>query len=76
LNCHNVAKHFKFEARDIVVRKTATASASAVEIKMATLTGAEREETKSATQFRTQYDKEPPSRPTIYSWHENFVETG
>jgi transposase len=38
------------------------------------------EETTSATQvqrkFRTQYRKEPPSRPTIYSWHKNFVETG
>jgi hypothetical protein len=38
------------------------------------------EETKSATQvqrkFRTQYHKETPSRPTIYSWHKNFVETG
>ncbi|PNF13977.1 hypothetical protein B7P43_G08668, partial [Cryptotermes secundus] len=37
-------------------------------------------ETKSATQvqrkFRTQYRKEPPSRPTIYSWHKNFVQTG
>jgi hypothetical protein len=33
----------------------------------------------SATQvqriFRTQYHKEPPSRPTIYSWHKNVVET-
>ncbi|PNF27089.1 hypothetical protein B7P43_G08552 [Cryptotermes secundus] len=54
---------------------------------MATFTGAERvrcvfwfEETKSATQvqrkFRTQYRKEPPSRPTIYSWHKNFIQTG
>ena len=54
---------------------------------MATFTGAERarcvfwfEETKSATQvqrkFRTKYRKEPPSRPTIYSWHTNFVQTG
>ncbi|KDR17427.1 CUG-BP- and ETR-3-like factor 2 [Zootermopsis nevadensis] len=54
---------------------------------MATFTGAERarcvlwfEETKSATMvqrnFRTQYGKDPPSRPTIYSWHKNFVETG
>jgi hypothetical protein len=53
---------------------------------MATLTGAARarcvfwlEETKSATQvqrkFRTQYRKRPPSRPKIYSWHKNFVET-
>ncbi|PNF20647.1 hypothetical protein B7P43_G03034 [Cryptotermes secundus] len=54
---------------------------------MATFTGAERarcvfwfEETKSVTQvrrkFRTQYHKEPPSRPTVYSWHKNFVQTG
>ncbi|PNF19071.1 hypothetical protein B7P43_G11300 [Cryptotermes secundus] len=53
---------------------------------MATFTGAERafcvfwfEETKSATQaqrkFCTQHRKEPPSRPTIYSWHKNFVQT-
>jgi transposase len=38
------------------------------------------EETKSAThverQFRTQHLKEPPSRPTVYSWHNRFVETG
>jgi transposase len=38
------------------------------------------EETKSAIQvqrkFRAQYSKQPPSRPTIYSWHKNFVETG
>jgi hypothetical protein len=51
---------------------------------MAIFTGPERacsvfwsEETKSATQverkFRIQYRKEPPSRPTIYSWHKNFV---
>jgi hypothetical protein len=25
---------------------------------------------------RTQYRKEPTSRPTIYSWHKNFDETG
>jgi hypothetical protein len=35
---------------------------------------------KSATQVqrkcRTQYRKEPPNRPTIYSCHKNFVETG
>jgi hypothetical protein len=54
---------------------------------MTTFTGAKRarcvfwsEETKSATQvkrkFRIQYLKEPPSRPTFYSWHKNFVETG
>ena len=65
---------------------TATASAPAFEIKMDTFTGAERarcvfwfEETKCATQvqrkFCTKYCKEPPSRPTIYSWHTNFVQT-
>jgi hypothetical protein len=27
-------------------------------------------------EFRSQYPKEPPSRPTIDSWHKNFVETG
>lgn len=54
---------------------------------MATFTGAERarcvllyHETNSATavqrRFRTEYQKEPPSRPTIYSWHKNFIETG
>lgn len=54
---------------------------------MAAFTGAERarcvflfEETKSATvvqrRFRTQYGKDPPSRPTIYSWHQTFVRTG
>ncbi|PNF19367.1 hypothetical protein B7P43_G06707 [Cryptotermes secundus] len=54
---------------------------------MATFTGAECarcvfwfEETESATQvqrkFCTQYRKEPPSRPTVYSWHKNFVQTG
>jgi hypothetical protein len=84
LNCNTVAKHCKFDAHRTVVPNTITASAPAVEIKMATFTGAERahcvfwfEETKSTTQdqrkFRTQYHKEPPSRPTIYSWHKNFV---
>jgi hypothetical protein len=87
LNCHNVAKHCKFDQRDNVVPNNDTASAPAVNIKMVTFTGAESarcvywfEETESATQvkrkFRTQYSKEPPSRPTIYSWHKNFVETG
>jgi hypothetical protein len=68
------------------VPNTTTASAPAVEIKMATSTGAESarcvfwfEETKSATQdqrkFRTQCRKEPPSRPTVYSWQKNFVDT-
>jgi hypothetical protein len=55
LGCHNVAKHFKFYASGTVV----PASAPAVEIKMATFTGAEHahcmfwfEETKSATQVQ------------------------
>jgi hypothetical protein len=26
--------------------------------------------------FYTQYRKERPSRPSVYSWHKNFVETG
>jgi hypothetical protein len=65
LNCHNAAKYYMFHARGTVVRNTATASAPAVEIKMATFPGAERprcvfwyKETKSTTQvqrkFRTQ----------------------
>jgi hypothetical protein len=77
LNYHNVPKHCKFDARGTVVPNTAIASAFAVEIMMATLTGAECarcvfcfEETKPATQFQrkflTQYHKEPPSRLTIY----------
>jgi hypothetical protein len=87
LNCHNVAKHCKTGERSTVVRNTATASAPAVEIKMATFTGAESaryvfwlEETKSATQvqrkFCTQYRMEPPSRPKIYLRHKIFVESG
>jgi hypothetical protein len=71
LNCRSVAKHCKFDARGTVVPNTATASALAVEIKMATFTGAERarcvfwsEETKSDAlvqrKFRTQYRKEHP----------------
>ncbi|KAJ9578725.1 hypothetical protein L9F63_005087 [Diploptera punctata] len=54
---------------------------------MAAFTGAEHarcvflfEETKSATivqhRFRTQYGKDHPSRPTIYSWHQTFVMSG
>jgi hypothetical protein len=54
---------------------------------MATVTGAERarcvywfEETKSATQVQqksyTQCRKQPPSRPTVYLWRKNFVQTG
>ncbi|PSN52478.1 hypothetical protein C0J52_11201 [Blattella germanica] len=50
---------------------------------MITFTGAESaycvfllEETQFATivqrRFRTQYDKDPPSRPTIYTWHQTF----
>jgi hypothetical protein len=60
--------------------------APAVEIKMTAFISADRvyvfwfKETKSSPQgerkFRTQYRKEPPSRPIIYSWHKNFVETG
>jgi hypothetical protein len=42
VNSHNVAKHTEFHARGTVVPNTATASAPAVEIKMATFTGAER----------------------------------
>jgi transposase len=87
LNCNNVAEQCKFDACGTVVPNTATASATADEIKMDNFTGAERarcvfwfEETKSARQvqrkFRAQYRKEPPSGPTIYSWHKNFVETG
>jgi hypothetical protein len=38
------------------------------------------EEKKSSTQvqgkFRFQCRKEPPSRPSIYSWHKNFVDIG
>ena len=56
-------------------------------LKMATFTGAERahcvfwfHDTQSATavqhKFRTEYGREPPSRPTVYSWHQTFVETG
>jgi hypothetical protein len=30
----------------------------------------------SLRNFDTQYHKDPLSRPTIYSWHKNFVETG
>jgi hypothetical protein len=41
LNCHNVAKHCKFDACGTVVPNTATASAPVVEIKMATFTGAD-----------------------------------
>jgi hypothetical protein len=63
-----------FYARGTVVPNTAPAA----EIEMATFTGEERvhcvfwfEETKPATQvqrkFRSQYRKEPPSTPTIYS---------
>jgi hypothetical protein len=78
LNWHNAAKHCKFIARGTVVPITATASAPAVEIKMATLTGAGStrcmflfEETKPATEvqwkFRPQHSKEPPGRPAIHS---------
>lgn len=54
---------------------------------MATFTGAERarcvllfHETNSATsvqrRFRNEFGKDPPSRPTIYSWYNNFVQSG
>ncbi|KAG8294813.1 hypothetical protein J6590_094331 [Homalodisca vitripennis] len=73
--------------KDAVVPSSATASASFVCTKMATFTGAERagcvllfHETNSATsvqrKFRTEYGRDPQSRPSIYSWHKNFVETG
>jgi hypothetical protein len=58
-NCHNVAKHSKFDECGTVVPNTA--SAPAVEIKMATFTGADRarvfwfEETKSATKVKSEF---------------------
>jgi hypothetical protein len=62
LNCLNVAKHCKFDSRGTVVLNTATASAFAVEIKIATFACAERarcmfwfDETKSATQVQTKF---------------------
>jgi hypothetical protein len=87
LSCHNVARHCEYDAYGTVAPNTAHARAPAVEINMATFTGAERarcvswfEETKSATQvqrkFSTRYRKESPSRPTIYSRNKNFVGTG
>ncbi|KAG8272517.1 hypothetical protein J6590_039224 [Homalodisca vitripennis] len=82
--CHFVANYFKFDSRSAVVPSSATASASFVCNKMATFTGAERarcvllfHETNSATsvqsRFRTEYGRDPPSRPPSYSWHKNFV---
>ncbi|KAG8325879.1 hypothetical protein J6590_055776 [Homalodisca vitripennis] len=73
--------YFKFDSRSAVVPSSATASACFVCTKMATFTGAERaHETNSATsiqrRFRTEYRRDPPSRPSIYSWHKNFVEIG
>ncbi|KAG8260407.1 hypothetical protein J6590_097769 [Homalodisca vitripennis] len=81
------ANYFKFDSRSALVPSSATVSASFVCTKMATLTGAERarcvllfHETNAATsvqrRFRTEYGRDPPSRPSIYSWHKNFVETG
>ncbi|XP_046681621.1 LOW QUALITY PROTEIN: protein ZBED8-like [Homalodisca vitripennis] len=81
------ANYFKFDSHSAVVPSSATASASFVRTKMATFTGAERaccvlffHETNSATsvqrRFRTEYGRVLPSRPSIYSWHKNFVETG
>ncbi|PSN35097.1 hypothetical protein C0J52_24429 [Blattella germanica] len=51
---------------------------------MAAFTGAKHaycvylfQETQSATivqcRIRTQYDEDPPGRPTIYSWYQKFV---
>jgi hypothetical protein len=61
-NCHNVAKHCKFDARGTVVPNTATATALAVDIKKATLADAERarcvfwfEETKCVTQVAQEF---------------------
>jgi hypothetical protein len=42
LNCHNVAKHCKFDERGTVVPNTVTVIAPAVEIKVANFTGVER----------------------------------
>ena len=64
----------------VLVTSFVTACASVVHIKMVAFTGAESaycvflfQETQSATifqrRFQTQYGKDPPSRPTIYSWH-------
>jgi hypothetical protein len=83
LNCHSVAKHYKFDARGTVVPNTAIASASAVEIKMAIsqvqsmLILVQRNEVCYTIQrkFCIQYHKERSSRPIIYSLHKNFVET-
>jgi hypothetical protein len=62
LSCHNVAAHFKFVVSGTVVPNTATASAPAVEIKMATFTGAEHarcmfwfEKTKSDTHVQKKF---------------------
>jgi hypothetical protein len=56
LNCHNVEKHCKFDARGTEVPNTAIASAPVVEIKLVVFSGAEPvrcvfwfEETKPAT---------------------------
>jgi hypothetical protein len=86
LNRHIVAKYCKFDARGTVVPNTVT-SAPTVEIKMVIFTGSERarcvfwsKETKSVThtqrKFCNQYHKKPPCRPTIYTWHNDFVEKG
>jgi hypothetical protein len=62
LNCHNVAKHSKSDARGTVVPNTATASAPAVENEVTTFTGTECaccvfwfEETESATQIQRKF---------------------
>ncbi|PSN37712.1 hypothetical protein C0J52_16913 [Blattella germanica] len=67
----------------VLVPSSVTTCASIVHIKMTAFTGSEHAycvilfpETQSATivqcRFRTQYGKDPPSRPTIYSWHQTF----
>ncbi|KAG8317952.1 hypothetical protein J6590_013087 [Homalodisca vitripennis] len=77
------ANYFKFDSRSAVVPSSATASASFVCNKMATFTGAERarcvllfHKTNSATSVQRRFHTEYGSRPSIYSWHKNFVETG
>jgi hypothetical protein len=42
LKCQNVAKHFKFDARTVSAQYCFRQRSRAVEIKMATFTGAER----------------------------------
>ena len=81
--CHFKGKYMKFR----LVQNYTTMSAMGVYFKMADFTGAERakcvlwyENSQSATtvqrNFRTHYHKRPPTRPTIYSWHRNFIASG